>query len=381
MHDLRDAAQQAWPPFVLIAGLLMVGAVAHAAGLFDRAGTALAALPGPPAATLAGCMLLVAVVTATMNLDTAVVFLTPVLILVARGRGFDERPFLYAALFMANASSLFLPGANLTNLLVLGDDPVGGAHFARELVAPALVAATVTGVGVWALLGRGAQATVGRAAPDRATGLAGADGRGDGTQGPVAGAHEGAKGAAPRGAAATALVGIVVAAGLTVGVRQPALPVMVCGVTVAAAACALRLLTPAAVVKAVGPVVLVGLFTLSVALGVLARSWDGPATLLAHAGRWETAAVATLAAVGLNNLPAAVLLSSHHVEHARALLIGLNLGPNLAVTGSLSSYLWFRAARQVGASPSVLTVSRLGVILAPAAIVLATASLALGGGL
>jgi arsenical pump membrane protein len=48
--------------------------------------------------------------------------------------------------------------------------------------------------------------------------------------------------------------------------------------------------------------------------------------------------------------------------------VGLNIGPNLAVTGSLSAFLWFQAARQAGASPSARAFSRLGVPLALLAI-------------
>ncbi len=121
-------------------------------------------------------------------------------------------------------------------------------------------------------------------------------------------------------------------------------------------------------VRAIGPGVLLGLFLASVALGVLARVWDGPAQLVAGAGRWETAAIDALAAIVVNNLPATVLLSAHSLPHPRTLLIGLNIGPNLAVTGSLSAYLWIRAARQIGASPSIKTFSCRGIVLAPVAI-------------
>jgi arsenical pump membrane protein len=75
--------------------------------------------------------------------------------------------------------------------------------------------------------------------------------------------------------------------------------------------------------------------------------------------------VAAAAAVGLNNLPAAVLLSAQPPVHPAALLVGLDLGPNLAVTGSLSALLWLRAARSVEAVPSVVTYSRRGVLLVP----------------
>jgi arsenical pump membrane protein len=79
----------------------------------------------------------------------------------------------------------------------------------------------------------------------------------------------------------------------------------------------------------------------------------------------ETAAIGAVGAVALNNLPAAVLLASATPPHPEALLIGLNLGPNLAVSGSLSAIIWFRAARSVGAHPSAWRVTRLGVYLVP----------------
>jgi arsenical pump membrane protein len=66
-----------------------------------------------------------------------------------------------------------------------------------------------------------------------------------------------------------------------------------------------------------------------------------------------------------------MLLSAQPVSHARALLLGLNLGPNLAVTGSLSAYLWFKAARQLDTRPSLRAFTKRGLLLAPAAIVAA----------
>src|SRR5207253_8716907 len=89
----------------------------------------------------------------------------------------------------------------------------------------------------------------------------------------------------------------------------------------------------------------------------------------------ETTALGALGAVALNNLPAAVLFSARAPAHPRALLIGLDLGPNLAVTGSLSALLWFKAARAVGARPSLRRVSRIGIVLVPCSIVAALAAL------
>ena len=60
-----------------------------------------------------------------------------------------------------------------------------------------------------------------------------------------------------------------------------------------------------------------------------------------------------------------MLFSAQPPAHPAALLVGLDLGPNVAVTGSLSAFLWLRAARSVDADASVVTYSRLGLLLVP----------------
>ena len=77
----------------------------------------------------------------------------------------------------------------------------------------------------------------------------------------------------------------------------------------------------------------------------------------------------------MNNFPAAALLSAQPPPHPLPLLVGLNLGPNLAFTGSLSFYLWYRAARAAGASPSLRQMSALGIVLVPLTIAAALAAL------
>jgi Citrate transporter len=88
-------AGQAWPPFVLVAGLLLIGVVAAADGLFEAFGARLARTRLGARGLLLALLGLVAAVTAVLNLDTSVVFLTPVLIHAGRRRRLDERPFLY----------------------------------------------------------------------------------------------------------------------------------------------------------------------------------------------------------------------------------------------------------------------------------------------
>jgi CBS domain-containing protein len=91
-HPARSAAAQTWTPFVLVSGLLLIGMVAEGDGLFRAAGSQLARSARGGVSVFAGATLLVVVVTATLNLDTSVVFLTPVLIAAARQRGSGERP-------------------------------------------------------------------------------------------------------------------------------------------------------------------------------------------------------------------------------------------------------------------------------------------------
>ncbi len=97
--------------------------------------------------------------------------------------------------------------------------------------------------------------------------------------------------------------------------------------------------------------VLVGLFGVATALGTLGRAWSGPATLLAHLDSVGTAVVAAGTSVLVNNLPAASILAARVPPHPFALLVGLDIGPNLIVSGSLAWILWWRAARASGSEP------------------------------
>src|ERR687887_2853699 len=144
-HAILASAAQSWPPFLLVAGLLLIGAVAADEGLFEALGARLARTRLGARSLLLALLALVAIVTAVLNLDTSVVFLTPVLVHAARQRRLNERPFLYGSVFMANAASLLLPGSNLTNLLVLGGDPQDGAAFAAQMLPAWITACTLTG--------------------------------------------------------------------------------------------------------------------------------------------------------------------------------------------------------------------------------------------
>ncbi len=337
----EPALAQAWPPFVLVAALLLIGRIAGEDGLFEAAAARLELLPGPPLALLLAGLALVVLVSALLNLDTAAVFVTPVLIAVARRRGLAIAPFLYGSVFMTNAGSLFLPGSNLTNLLVLGGTAghlSGGAFFLR--MWPCAVAAPVASAAVLVLLHR-------RALRDAAP-------------------HRRAQPAPLR--AGAGLAATILAALLIVISSEPALPVLAVALGLLAWRSLRRRRAPLTELRALGMPVLVALFALALLLGLLARSGAISFDSVRSAGAVPIAAIAALASVAVNNLPAAVLLSAHSHLALRPLLLGLNLGPNLAVTGSLSVLLWWRAAKAAGVTPSVREYSRQGLVLAPAAI-------------
>jgi arsenical pump membrane protein len=179
-------------------------------------------------------------------------------------------------------------------------------------------------------------------------------------------------------------VGVVAVAAVTVlvvGLHSPAIPVAVVGVAAVLIRSLRRDSTTSARsgVRILGLPVLVGLFGLAVALGTLGRSWSGPATLLSHLNAWGTAFAAAVTSVLVNNLPAASLLAARQPPHPFELLVGLNIGPNMFVTGSLAWVLWLRAARSAGGRPDVARASLLGLASAPLAIAAAVGVLMLGG--
>ena len=89
-----SAAGQVWSPFVLVTGLLLIGLIADADGLFAAAGHRLARTAPNGVVLFVGAVAVVGAVTAALNLDTSVAFLTPVLVYTARSLGEGEAPLL-----------------------------------------------------------------------------------------------------------------------------------------------------------------------------------------------------------------------------------------------------------------------------------------------
>jgi arsenical pump membrane protein len=341
-----DAASRTWPPFALVAGLLLVGVVAGEDGIFAAVASRLDRLPGGEWTLYVVAMALVAVVTAVLNLDTSVAFLTPVLVHTARRRGTGDQRLLYGCVFMSNAASLLLPGSNLTNLLVLSGEHISGSVFLSRMALP-WVASVVTTAVVVAVAFREP-----RAQPAQR-----------------AGTRESVR---IRGRLGS--LGVAAAATVTLLLADPALPILGLGIGLVAIRMLQRRITVQQVTQRVDVAILGGVFLVAVGLGAAASVWTFPRRLMANAGSIASAAIGAVTAVIVNNLPAAVLLGSAAPAHPRSLLIGLDVGPNLAVTGSLSAAIWWQAARSVGARPSALRYSAVGAALVPLTIAAALAA-------
>jgi arsenical pump membrane protein len=341
---LGQSLTNTWAPFVLIVGLLFIGHVAANEGLFSYVGARCAQLPGGDVELFVVTMVAVALVTAVLNLDTAVVFMTPVALHAARTRSADETAFLYGTVLMTNSASLLLIGSNLTNLLVFASRPVQGIVFARHMALPwALsVLVTILVVVIW-----------------RWTSLR----------------HIGEKHKteAHRFSWGPGVVAVVVAIVMMLSLSNPALPVVAVGGIVEGYEWLVKKrVGPRGVLKTANLAIVAPLFVLAVLVGWLGRSWTGPSHLVAHANSLLTALIAAGTSVVINNLPAASLFAGRRIAHPYALLIGLNLGPNLFMSGAMSTLLWFRIARGNGAQPSSSRFVKIGVPVALLTMILAS---------
>jgi arsenical pump membrane protein len=109
----------------------------------------------------------------------------------------------------------------------------------------------------------------------------------------------------------------------------------------------------------------------------VAQSADGAA--------WGVGVGLAVASNLTNNLPAG-LIAGTAVQAAQvppavtgAVLIGVDLGPNLSVTGSLATILWLTALRREGVAVSAWQFLKLGILVMPPALLLSLGALLLAG--
>jgi arsenical pump membrane protein len=360
-QDMRDEVARLGPVIGFLAAILVLAKLCADEGLFRSAGAWMAAgCLGRPQRLLAYVFGIGAVVTAVLSLDATVVLLTPVVFATAALVGVRPRPHVYACTHLANSGSLLLPVSNLTNLLAFTASGLSFSHFAALMTLPWLAA-----VGVEYLIFRVFFAS------DLGAG------------GETSQVHEPTK--VPVYALVTLVLTLLGFAGASLVGLSPAWAALAGAVLLGARALAQRRTSVAAMWKAVGLPFLV--FVLALGLVVRAVVDNGLDALLGAMLPGGTSLVALLVVAVLaavlanliNNVPAALVLipltAASGSAAVLAVLLGVNVGPNLTYAGSLATLLWRRVLREHDADPSWGEFTRLGLITVPVVLVISVMGL------
>jgi arsenical pump membrane protein len=366
----RAEAERLGPVIGFLAAVLVLAQLCDDEGLFTACGAWMArGAAGQPRRLLASVFAAASVITAVLSLDATIVLLTPVVFATAARLGARPRPHVYACTHLSNTASLLLPVSNLTNLLAFAASGLSFPRFAALMGLPWLVA-----IGTEYVVFRRFFATdldAGAQAP------------------PAAGPAE-----VPVFALATVactLAGFVATSALGL---SPAWAALAGALVLAARALAQRRTTPAAIVRAAAVPFLA--FVLALGIVVRALTGNGLAGALGHLIPGGTglpallaiAAVAAVLANVINNLPAVLVLlpltAPAGPGAVLAVLLGVNIGPNLTYAGSLATLLWRRIVHEHDTEVDIREFTRLGLLTVPAALLLAAlalwASLTLIGG-
>jgi arsenical pump membrane protein len=357
--DARDAIGDLGPTVGFLAALLVLAEGCRREGLFDAMGGLMAASArGSPRRLLALVFAVAATVTAVLSLDATVVLLTPIVFATAARLRTSPRPHVYACSHLANSASLLLPVSNLTNLLAFHASGLSFMRFAGLMALPTGAAIAVE----WVVLTRFFAVDLGRPRRARTGG--------------------GERPALPR--FALAIVALTLAGfGLSsvVGVA-PAWVAVAGAAAITAPALVRRTTTARTLALAAEPSFLV--FVLGLGVIVRAASDNGladaaGALLPSGVALPELLAVAAVSAILanlVNNLPATLILvpvaAPSGAAAVLAVLVGVNVGPNLTYVGSLATLLWRRVLHVEDHEVELGEFVRLGALTVPAGLVAAT---------
>jgi arsenical pump membrane protein len=376
-------ARQLGPVIGFLAAILVLAHLCDDDGLFLACGGWMARTSAAsPRRLLAQVFLIAAVTTAVLSLDATVVLLTPVVFATAARLPVPARPHVYACTHLANSASLLLPVSNLTNLLAFAASGLAFGHFAALMAMPWLAAVGVE----YAVFGRffatdlNAGDLSARPRRDR-PGRDGADR--DGAD------RDGADRDWDTGLPVFTVIVVALTlagfAGASVAGVNPAWAAFAGAVVLAARALARRRVTAFTLMRAADLPFL--LFVLGLGIVVKAVTDNGLGRALAPLLPGGTSLPALLATAALaaalanlcNNLPAVLVLlplaAPSGAGAVLAVLLGVNIGPNLTYTGSLATLLWRRILRQHGSAPDLGEFTRLGLLTVPAGLVIGVLAL------
>ncbi len=362
-----DGVRKGTDVYLFLIGMMLLAEIARKEGLFDwLASHAVRAAKGSATRLFLLVYIVGTVVTVFLSNDACAVVLTPAVYAATKAAKAEPLPYLFICAFIANAASFVLPISNPANLVVFAEKHAAARDVAAPVRPASLLAIVTTYIVLRLTQNSELQQPIETDVETKALG----------TGGKVAGLGIVLTGAALIGASA---------AGIELG-----LPTFVAGLATVLVVLAIKRGGFVEVAKDVSWSVLplvAGLFVLVEALektGVLKMLAD---TLKSYAAgdpmatAWAGGAAVAFGSNLVNNLPAG-LLAGAAVQAAEvsqkvagAILIGVDLGPNLSVTGSLATILWLTAIRREGQDVSALRFLKLGVLVMPPALVLSLAAL------
>jgi arsenical pump membrane protein len=364
VDDARAETERLLPVVAFLAAVLVLARLCDDEGLFGSFGALMArASSGAPPKLLRQVFGLAAATTAVLSLDATVVLLTPVVLATAATLKVPARPHAYATAHLSNTASLLLPVSNLTNLLAFAVLNLSFLQFTLLMAAPWMVAIAAEYV-LLRFVFRGDLVPAAQSEPATkpqlpvfvlvvlGLTLAGFAGTSFLSVDPVW----------------AALAGVVVLGIRSLVQRRSSLGGILASANVPFLAFVLALGVVVQAVMGAG---------LESAMGHVLPDGTGLAALLGYA------AVAAVLANLVNNLPAVLVLlplvSAAGPAAVLAVLIGVNIGPNLTYVGSLSNLLWRRVLASRGTRTNAAEFSLLGLLTVPVSLVLAV--VALWGGL
>jgi arsenical pump membrane protein len=355
--------------YLFLTGMMLLSELARIYGVFDWvASLAVEHARGSSVRLFTLIYAAGAIVTAILSNDATAVVLTPAVFSAVRRSQAEPLPNLFACAFIANAASFVLPISNPANLVVFRGQMPPLIEWVTSFGVPSLVSIAVTYAVLRWYFRRELRGAIPRdQRPTRLTG----NGR-----------------VVLAGIFAVAVV-VLVASAMN---RDLGLPTCVSAMVVSAVALLRARTSPMRVVRDISWSVLplvAGLFVLVEAvnsIGALKLSANAMAwaqRLPGIAGALVTAGVVGVGNNFVNNLPLGLMAGSAlQVTHAHgliahAVLIAVDLGPNLSVTGSLATILWLIALRREGVHVDFRSFLKVGAVAMPISLVLAIAGLVL----
>ena len=363
LSDAADEVCRLLPVVGFLAAVLVLAHLCDDEGLFRAAGAAMARTSnGSTRQLLVKVFVIGAATTAVLSLDATVVLLTPVVLATARALRVPARPHAYATAHLANTASLLLPVSNLTNLLAFSAAGLSFVHFTAVMAPSWLAAVAVEFVLLRWLFARDL-AVEPRPQPTTDT-----------TRVPVFVLV--VLGLTLVGFAVTSVLGF-----------SPVWAAAAGAVVLGMRALARRDTSIARIAAAADVPFLLFVLCLGVVVdGLMRHGLEGAMRGVLPSGHTlpallGIAAVAAVLSNVVNNLPAVLvllpLLSVSGPPAVLAMLIGVNIGPNLTYVGSLANLLWRSVVRR-DIPTGFREFSRVGLVTTPVTLVVAVLGLWVG---